>query len=388
MKKLQIAVLALMLVAVFAAPARALAAPLGGPSFEDVVIFGDDYTVANGQTVNGSLVIFGGSATVENAGTVTGEVIIFGGSATLYGKVNGSTVVFGGDVSQNPGALNNAEVVIFGGGADLAGHVSGDVVVFGGDVDLASTAVVDGDLSTPGGEVARAAGAVVNGNLVDNFQFNFPRNMATPEAPVAPVAPVGPFRGGWGGDFFDRGHSVIWLLFRSFAMSTVALLVVLFAPNQLRRVADAVLAEPVSSAGYGILGFVVAVIATIGLSITLILIPVAILIPFVVVCAVAFGWIALGMEVGRRMADAFHANWSPVLEAMLGTFALTFVAGIVGWVPCIGFLASKVVTVAGFGAVILSRFGSQAVTPRVVAQPAPANALPAPRKKSTRKSSK
>jgi hypothetical protein len=262
------------------------------------------------------------------------------------------------------------------------------VVVFGGDVNLASTAVVDGDLSTPSGNVDRAIGAVVNGNLVDNFEFNFPR-VQTPVAPAGPANPVGPFirdRFDGGRDF--GGHSVIWLLFRSFAMSTVALLVVLFAPVQLRRVADAVLAEPVSSTGYGILGFVVAVVGTIGLAITLILIPVAVLVPFLVVTAVAFGWIGMGIEVGRRLADGFKASWSPVLQATFGTFILTFVVGVIGWVPCIGFLASKVVAATAFGAVILTRFGSQAVMPRAVAAEPARKALPAPRKKSTRKSSK
>lgn len=380
MKKIQSVVLVLVLASLFAAPVSALAAPAQpAPMFEDVVIFGDSYTVASGQTVQGSLVIFGGSATVEPGASVTGEVIVFGGSADLSGQVDGSTVVFGGGVHQTAAAVNGGEVVVFGGGVDVAGHVAGDLVVFGGDVNLASTAVVDGDLTTPGGEVQRAVGAVVSGNIVDNFQFDMPRSQ-TPPLPVVRDR------------FFDNdfgGYSVIWLLFRSFAMATVALLVVLFAPNQLRRIADAVLADPIASTGFGILGFVVAAIATIGLAVTLILIPVAILVPFVVVTAVAFGWIGLGVEVGRRMGDAFKANWSPALQATFGTFVLTFAAGVIGWVPCIGFLASKVLMVAGFGAVILTRFGGQVHIPAKPSAPAPeTKALPAPRKRSTRTTKK
>lgn len=384
MKKLQIAVLALMLVAVFAAPARALAAPANGPSFEDVVIFGDSYTVATGQVVDGSLIIFGGNATIESGGSVTGEVIVFGGGVDMAGNVTGSTVIFGGDFDQSAGAINSSELVIFGGSVDMAGQVSGDVVVFGGDVNLASTAVVEGDLTTPGGDVQRATGAVVNGNMVDNFEFDFPRGQMPPVAPNFPEV-----RNRFDGGDWGRGHSVIWLLFRSFAMSTVALLVVLFAPVQLRRVADAVIADPVTSGGYGLLTFFLVIVATIGLSITLILIPVAVLIPFVLVFAMAFGWIALGMEVGRRMADAFKATWSPALEATFGTFTLTFVAGILTWVPCIGALGGMILGAAALGAVVLTRFGGQTHVRAVSAAPAPvAKALPAPRKRSPRKTSR
>jgi hypothetical protein len=382
MKKFQVAVAALMLLAVFAAPAAALAAPAAAPAYDDVIRFGEDFTLASGQVVDGSLILFGGSATIESGANVTGEVIVFGGGVELSGNVNGGTIVFGGDVEQSAGATNESEMVVFGGAVDLAGQTAGDVIVFGGDVSLASTAVVQGDLATPGGEVARATGAVVLGNMVDNFEFN-------PRGPQPPVAPNIEVRDRFFDDHDFGGPSVIWLLFRSFAMSTVALLVVLFAPLQLRRIADALVADPVTSGGYGLLTFFVSILATIGLAITLILIPVAVLVPFVLAAAMAFGWIALGTEVGRRMAEAFKASWSPALEATFGTFALTFAAGLLGWIPCIGGLASFLLSAAALGAVVLTRFGGQVHVPAASASPAaPAKALPAPRKRSTRKSSK
>lgn len=372
----------LTLLAVLALPTAAFAAPASG--FElDEVIFGHDYVVASGQTVNGSLIVFGGSATIESGGRVNGETVVFGGDLDLKGYVTGSSIVFGGSFTQAADAETTSEVVVFGGDASIAGTVGADLFVFGGDANLQSTAVIDGDLITPTGEVTRAAGAVVIGNLVDDFDI---RDREIQITPVAPIAPNVPFtRGfdqgwnyGWG-----FGGDVAWLLFRSFAMATVALLLVLFMQAHMRRVANALVEQPPLAAGYGLLGIIVAAAATIGLSITLVLLPVAILVPFVVVTAWAFGWISLGLEVGRRLSVAFKATWSPALEATLGTFALTFATGAVSWIPCLGWLLGVAVGLAGLGAVILTRFGSQAYVPA-----APAPALPAPRKRAVRKTRK
>jgi hypothetical protein len=382
MKKKFALISLLTLLAVLALPGAALAAPASGVQLDEV-IFGHDYVVASGQTVNGSLLVFGGSVTVETGGRLNGELVVFGGDVSMSGDVTGSSILFGGSFSLVAGAEAAREVVVFGGDADVAGTLGDDLIVIGGDANLQSTAVVNGDLVTPAGEVTRAVGAVVIGNLVDNFEI---RDRAIQITPVAPVAPNLPFtRGfdqgwnygwGFGGDF-------AWLLFRSFAMATVALLLVLFMQAHMRRVADALVEQPPLAAGYGLLGVIVAAAATVGLSITLVLIPVAVLVPFVAVTAWAFGWISLGLEVGRRLSVAFKATWSPALEATLGTFALTFATGAVSWIPCLGWLLGVALGLAGFGAVILTRFGSQAYVPA-----APAPALPAPRKRAVRKTRK
>jgi hypothetical protein len=377
MKKLQLVVLSVLLFSLFVLPVRAAAAPVGGPSFDDVIIFGQDYTVAASQNVNGSLVVIGGSATVEAGASVNGDVIVFGGGLDMQGQANGTVVIFGGGATFSEASLIGNDVVVFGGNAILSGHVAGDLVVIGGDANLSATAVIAGDLAAPGGNIVRAEGSQVGGNTITQFEpFTF-----------RGIRPGNGFQG-WQpffhSDSFGLFGSFVWLLFRSFALSTVALLIVLFAPKHVRRTADAILAEPVTSGGYGCLGVIFTVVAIVALAITIILIPVSILLPFVLAAAFAFGWIALGLEIGHRMAAAFNSTWSPILEAAIGTFVVTFVAGVVGWVPCLGWLAGAVLALAGLGAVILTRFGTQAYPLAAKALPAPK----APRKRTARSGTK
>lgn len=79
---------------VFAMPSQA-SAKSGG---NDLVSFGNDVTVREGQEVKGDLVVFGGDAKVF--GHVDGDAAVMGGDLYIAptGQVDGSTVAFGGSV--------------------------------------------------------------------------------------------------------------------------------------------------------------------------------------------------------------------------------------------------------------------------------------------------
>lgn len=344
------AALLLAAVAVLALPGVAFAAPVDLPAFDEIVL-GRDFTLQAGRTLDGDLVVLGGSLTMEKDSQVTGQVAVIGGDA------------------------------------DIAGSIDGDLVVVGGQATLAAGAVVNGDLVVPTGMAQIAPSAIVRGSTVNDVHFpwgdgewsrnpgmrDFGNTMPQPQTIIREVG-----RGVWA--------EFVWMLFRSVAMATVALLLVLFMERHMRKVADVLVAQPPTAAGVGLLTVLAVVAATVMLSITLIFIPVAVLLPFLLVTAWAFGWISLGLEVGRRMADAFKAVWSPALQALLGTFTLTFATGAVGWVPCLGWLLGVVVGLAGLGATVLTRFGGQDYpgTPAAVVAPP---ALPAPRKRAAVKKS-
>jgi len=57
-------------------------------------VFGQSFTLKNGQTMNGDLMIFGGSATIEKGATVNGNIVVFGGSLTIDGVINRDVVIF------------------------------------------------------------------------------------------------------------------------------------------------------------------------------------------------------------------------------------------------------------------------------------------------------
>ena len=62
-------------------------------SFEgDKVIFGSNYILREGETLNGDLIVFGGNVTLEDSSIVNGDTVIFGGNLTSNGTINGDLV--------------------------------------------------------------------------------------------------------------------------------------------------------------------------------------------------------------------------------------------------------------------------------------------------------
>ena len=95
------------------------------------------------------------------------------------------------------------------------------------------------------------------------------------------------------------------------------------------------------------------------LVLTICLSPLAFLGGLVLVVAYTFGWIAIGLEVGQRLAAAFRQDWSLAVSAGVGTLVLTIVTYGIDFLPCIGWIAPAAVYCLGLGAVLLTRFGGQ-----------------------------
>lgn len=350
MKIFRTMTLLVLLLGLFAIPGDAQAAPANAPLQEDVVIFGRQYTLAAGEEIDGSLVAFGCDITIEAGATIRGDLVAFGSAIQMDGAV------------------------------------LGDVVVVGSQLDLGETALIEGDLVGPGTNWRRASGAQINGDIITNeWHVDLPEYTIEPGLDLRDFSLNLPDRISLIDRTDWRVSHVLWMLFRAFAVSTLALLVVLFWPKAIRRMADTLVDQPVASGGFGLLGLII-------LPIVILFSIITIVGPFILALlaaiALLFGWIAVGLEIGRRLTEAFKVDWEPSLQAWLGTFALSLVVGIVGVVDCIGFLAGLLVAALGFGAVLLTRFGTQDYRPlsEGVDVPPPS---PAPeKKKSTRKSTK
>ncbi len=324
MKKFRILIILGVLFSLLALPTSALAQ--GGDG--DQVVFGGTYTLANGETLAGNLVVFGGSVDLEDGSIVEGDVLVFGGAI------------------------------------DVAGELDGNLIVVGGSADLAPTALIRGDLITPGSGLNRSEGAQILGQVITDVDLAdgvfIPRvitpRIDIPAVPDLPTIPEVTVR-------YNPLWTVVWFLFRTIAFSALAVLVIMFLPRHARRTAQAVVAQPVLSAGLGLLTLIVAVPLAIVLLITIILIPVSLLGLLILAVAGLFGWITLGMEVGQRLAGLFKAEWAPAVAAGIGTFVLTLVTFSIDSIPCVGWLAPFFVTALGLGGVLLTRFGTQVYPP-------------------------
>jgi len=346
MKKL-IMVPVVVLVAALALPGAAYA----DEAEQGQVVFGGTFTLESGDELNGDLVIFGGSVELEQDSVVDGDVLLFGGNAEIYGEIRG------------------------------------DLALLGGNANLGSSAVITGDVATLGGNVHRAEGAVVEGDFISSDGVAFPFSFDLPNIPnFRDSVRVQPFGGGSIGPFFSPVTSILWFVFRSLLIAALAVLVVLFWPQPTRRTGSAAVAQPIVSGGLGCLTFIVVPILSVLLTITIIGLPLAFLALIALVVAVVFGWIAVGMEVGRRLTEAFNWELHPAASAGIGTLAVSFVVGGIGFIPCIGGLAPLLVGAAGLGAVILTRFGSREYELATASAELPApKSRKAPAKKSSAK---
>lgn len=327
MKRLWTALLLALALALALTPA-ALARGLA----EDKVIVGDNYTLSEGETIDGNLIVLGGNVEVEAGAEITGNLVIFGGNVTLSGRV------------------------------------SEDVVVFGGNADLRSTAVVEGELITSGGSISREAGSEVRGSETQSFGPDFPLRpiVVTPEMP-------GPL------DFLlNLVFRAVQALVLAVVVAVLALLVALLLPEQTARVSAAMATAPILSGFLGLLTLIaVPVLAALVALITLLcLSPVSLIALIVYVAALVFGWLALGALVGERLAGALKLRGlSPIVATALGAFLVTGLVHGLGALPFGGDALSGLLQVVlgalGLGAVTLTRFGTQPYVPGGVAPAAP-----------------
>jgi len=279
------------------------------------VIFGDNFTLAEGETLSGDLVVFGGNVNIEKGATVAGSVVVFGGTITQDGSV------------------------------------TGDVVVFGGMISVGDKAIVKGDAVTIGGQLNVAEGGKIQGESVTNIpapKIELP-NVPTPSTPVTPFVNYesNPLVGGMN------------VLVCALAVAALAMLVSVFLQPQIERVSQTIVSQPLAAGSFGLLTVFIAPLALVILVVTILLIPVALVAVLLLVLAWLFGVIAIGHEVGERFTKAINQTWAPVLTIGFGTFLLMLVGGSVALVPCVGWLAPFMIGLVGIGGVMLSWFASR-----------------------------
>src|SRR5918996_2998306 len=119
----------LIFLALLFVPTRLAQAQGPNPGDEGQVIFGSNYTVESGDTLEGDLVVFGGNVTIEEDANVNGDLVVIGGTIKSNGETSGSVVVVGGQISLEESAL-----------------VTGDVVTIGGQLERAEGAKIEGDV--------------------------------------------------------------------------------------------------------------------------------------------------------------------------------------------------------------------------------------------------
>ena len=299
------------LVLLMALPITAFA----GGQYDGRVVLGGNFVLENGEVLDGDLGVIGGQATLEAGSRVQGSVFLVGGNLVAYGEV------------------------------------TGDMAIIGGNANLSPSAVVGGDLITFGGNVNRS-GALIEGEVITSDELDIPMNFDWnanwDDLPV-------PFLG-YSRSFEGR---VLGYLFQSFMLAALAVLVLMFWPKQTQLIADTVVEQPVIAGAFGLLTVIVAPVLLLLLIVTICFAVVGVVGGVVLVAAGVLGWIALGLEVGQRLAKAANQDWQPVIAGGIGTLIFGLVVNGVGFIPCIGWLAPFLLGAVGLGAVMMTRFGTR-----------------------------
>ena len=298
----------------FVAPVMAAQEP---PGDDGVFFWNEDYTLEEGERIEGDLIVFGGDVVLHEDSEVDGTVVVWNGNLTVEGTVQE------------------------------------DVVVTNGDIELTDDARVEGNVVCSWDcALDRAEGARIEGNVIEGTSM---RGVRIPGSSFR-------FRDFWATGT-NRLLEFIFSLLRTAAsiivVSLIAGGIALIWPQGIERVMGTLRNDPLPSAGVGVLTVFAAALLALALLLTICLPP---LIALVLVAAGIFGWSGVGALVGRRLLAALNVSQTePVWSATIGTLLISLVSSALGLVPCVAifsWLLVGLIGCLGLGAVVLTRFGT------------------------------
>jgi hypothetical protein len=280
---------------------------------------------------------------------VYGDVVVHPGERAR------DVVALRGSVKVEPGAEVRDAVAVLGSIVLEPGAMARQAVAVGGDVKLGPAAEVDHDAVSVGGEVMRDPSATIRGETV---------SVGIPA--LSGLAGLAGSR-----MLFGRAESPVFVVGQVLAKFVVyfalGLLVLALFPRRLDVVSASFTAHPWKSILTGLLGLVVLPLLLVLLVATVIGIPLVAVAGLLVVAAGVLGFTALACYIGRAL-PLQPSRGTTVLQLALGTAAVVLVTAI----PLLGGMAWIAAALLTFGAVLRSRFGSQApALPTTIPPPGP-----------------
>lgn len=258
-------------------------------------------------------------------------------------QVYGDLILLEGQIQMEPLAETYGNLYIAGGSAQINGTVYGDVVLLFGDLELGNQGRIEGDLMISGGSSTIAPQAIVSGEI------------STAETTVA---------------LFEQGgeeetSNLGWLAAMGLLYVLAAYVFVRYRPQPVRRIQAVFLEHSLAALAMGLLGWVVLPSLLLLMISTLVLLPVALLLALALLLTIFFGWIALSLIMGERLAKLIKRPLSPGLAAAAGAVLLLVGIYLVSLIPLINVLTAGFLAIISLGAILLTRFGISAFSPPV-----------------------
>jgi hypothetical protein len=272
-------------------------------------------------------------------------VVIDGNAALPADQHAAAVVVIQGDATID-GTANNVTVV--GGTATISGTVQ-TLTIVEGRAELLAPARIAGDILELNSTVARADGATVGGTV---------RSLATDLVGLAL--------------FLGFAALLVWVGV-AIAMLLAGILLAGFAARQVRTAEAVISSEPLKAFLVGLAMLIVPPIAVVLLAVTIVGLPLALSLLFLVWPALAFvGYLVGAIWIGEWLLvrTGRPAGERPYLGAVVGLV----VAGVLGIVP----LVSAVISIFGLGAVTVAGWRTLFQRPVAYGQPQQPQPQPQP----------
>jgi len=264
-------------------------------------------------------------------------LIVFGAAVSAFAAEK-SIVRVGANVDIPAGDIVS-DVVVIDGNVNISGKVDNTVVVIGGSLKLGPDAYVGQQVVLIGTNFDKSPSATVAGKIT--------------QVDVPALIPLGLsvknfFKGGW--IIAWAAISIMVLL----GFLGLAVLAAALVPEHVGTVVKSLERSFASMFLWGVLGAFLSGLVLVLLAITIvgiILIPLAIV---VITLAWIVGYIASAIFIGKNVMAYFKKPMPTFVDAVLG-MVLLFLAGLL---PLVGpFVIKPVFLFAGFGAVLVTRFG-------------------------------
>lgn len=259
-----------------------------------------------------------------------------------------SAVAFGGQLTIQEGAVVEKDAVAFGGDVivEEGARIEGNAVSFGGDVVRAEGAIVQGDSISFGGDGLGAA--IAEGIAKAHRDSDEDIDVETHEE----QANVSHHDTSDDDEHHESSHGFASFLLQFATFFGLGFLLMIFVPQRMKALSDAVEAEPGKNALAGLLGFIALAPLTVLLAVTIVGIPVALLLWLGVAVAIPSGIAVIANLVGMKVPTGrIRKTQASVLA--LGLFVVLLLSRI----PVLGALALAAAIFISFGAIIRTRFG-------------------------------
>ncbi len=269
-------------------------------------------------------VVTGSSVRVAK-GEVVHDLVVMGGSADVLGTVTGDLVVIGGSAHVHKGA-----------------HVYGDATAVGGSLTVDDGARIDGDAGVVGGNLHRKGDAKIGGKVRQN-KLNIS---------------VGDGGSHTHGSWLSRtARDVGGAMTRAALLFVFGAVLFALATRRMESLELEATARPMRSFALGVVGLIVATLATVALCVTIVGIPLAIIGVLLAVFAGYAGVCAVLTAVGSALVR--HKSDNVYVHLAVGCAVFL----VLGSLPYLGGFVTVALLFTSIGVVIATR-GAGLFNPR------------------------